>query len=425
VADRLDRDRSIEHLLRQTLQASTAVTSCLDAEQLAAWVAGGLTQSEAAAAEQHLADCSHCQSMLAAFVESEPAPVVVASPVVRPLRWRSRATWLVPAAAAAAVALVWVAVTREPTDLPPSVTTMARVEDPSPAQPAEVTGSPEVSRGAVTAVDPPVPVDPQLQPGRGLAQSTSPSPAINQQRQESAADRSLTSSAVPRSFAIGAVPLPSIVDSGAAGSASPAAPPIPTQTSPASNSAPAPSPPAGPAERSAGRAAVSPRFDSSAAAVRSEVAPISQPTMGTAVRADLPVHVQALGRGAVEFSAPTVGTTTLEAARSAQPVRWRIEATGSVARSADGGVSWAAVLLAPSTVITAGSAPVGGVCWLAGRNGTVLRSTDDATFVPVVVPEAGAVATIQARDASTATVTMAGGRVFSTTDGGRSWRVLP
>ena len=364
--------------------------------------------------------------MLAAFVESEPAPVVVASPVMLPFRQRWRAAWLVPAAAAAAVVVVWVAVQREPTELPPSVT-MARVEKPSPAPPAAVTGGPEASlqsRGAATA-DRPVP---QLQPGRSLAQSASPSSAAaNQERQSHSADRPLPPSSAPRSLAVGAVQLPSIADSRASGVVSPAAPPIPSAAPPASNSAPASPPPprAGSFERSSGEVAESRRFASSTAAARAEAALISRPAMDTAVRADLPAHVQTSAQRAAEFSAPTTGATALEAAPSARPVRWRIEVTGSVVRSADDGLSWGAVLLAPSTFITAGSAPVPGVCWLAGRNGTVWRSTDDATFVPAAVPEAGAIAAIQARDASTAIVTMVGGRAFSTTDGGRTWRALP
>jgi photosystem II stability/assembly factor-like uncharacterized protein len=67
-------------------------------------------------------------------------------------------------------------------------------------------------------------------------------------------------------------------------------------------------------------------------------------------------------------------------------------------------------------------APSVSVCWLIGRGGVILRSVDGLRFVRVSFPEATDLAAIRATDARQATVTTADGRVFTTTDGGVSWR---
>ena len=72
--------------------------------------------------------------------------------------------------------------------------------------------------------------------------------------------------------------------------------------------------------------------------------------------------------------------------------------------------------------ISAGSAPSGDVCWLVGRAGTVLLSTDRQSWQRVNIPEAVDLSRITATDARTATVIAADGRTFSTADGGVTWR---
>jgi hypothetical protein len=71
--------------------------------------------------------------------------------------------------------------------------------------------------------------------------------------------------------------------------------------------------------------------------------------------------------------------------------------------------------------ITAGSAPSADVCWIVGRAGTVLRSTDHQTWQRVNFPQAVDLSRITATDARTATVVAADSRTFSTSDGGVSW----
>jgi hypothetical protein len=113
-----DRDRSIEDLLRQHRGISAdpaSLDACLDADVLAAWLDGGLSPDEAAAAEAHASGCARCQALLAAAVRTEPARPVAGS------RWSfiPALRWAVPLTAAAAAVAIWIAVApREPMQAP-------------------------------------------------------------------------------------------------------------------------------------------------------------------------------------------------------------------------------------------------------------------------------------------------------------------
>ena len=71
--------------------------------------------------------------------------------------------------------------------------------------------------------------------------------------------------------------------------------------------------------------------------------------------------------------------------------------------------------------LTAGAAPEPTVCWVVGRAGTVLVTTDGRTWQPVAFPEPVDLVAVQARDGRAATVITADGRTFRTADGGRTW----
>lgn len=101
-------------------------------------------------------------------------------------------------------------------------------------------------------------------------------------------------------------------------------------------------------------------------------------------------------------------------------VRWRL-AGSMVEHSMDGGSTWDGVLSAPAE-LTAGAAPSPSVCWVVGRGGVVLRSTDGRSFSRLTFPEMTDLSAVRATDARTASVTSADGRVFSTTDGGATWQ---
>jgi len=376
-----DRDRQVEHLLRQSMpMGGPASSACVDAERLAAWSAGGLRREEAATVERHLAGCAHCQAMLAAFVESEP---MTTGAVSFWQRWSMR--WLVPAAAASAAVFVWALVTRESAEPPDASTTMARVEEAQPlALPSTVT--PAERQQAMPAA--PAPQRSDDEPA--AVRSAVPAGGIT----DDAAARAGAAAADARSDA-------------SAGSVAQSA----NTARPTERSFSAMSPPPPPAT------AAAPASPSSAQPEALEVDAATKGTAATlgAVRGQAPVPATArVGSTPVAFAAP-----------STLAPQWRIQPDGRIERSSDRGQTWSQIALGPAPRITAGSAPAAGVCWLVGTEGVVWRSTDGATFVRRPFVEAAALAAVVAQDATRATVTTADGRVFTTTDGGGSWRPGP
>jgi hypothetical protein len=122
---------------------------------------------------------------------------------------------------------------------------------------------------------------------------------------------------------------------------------------------------------------------------------------------------QAPARDALGASAPIVSPDA--------NVRWRL-AGRDVERSTDGGRTWQLQPTGSEVELLAGAAPAPTVCWIVGRRGLVLRSTDGATWQRLPFPEATLdLAAVTARDALDATVTGADGRRYRTTDGGKTW----
>jgi hypothetical protein len=75
-----------------------------------------------------------------------------------------------------------------------------------------------------------------------------------------------------------------------------------------------------------------------------------------------------------------------------------------------------------TTDLVAGAAPSAKVCWIVGRSGTIIRTTDGGEHWTLITPPAMEnLATVSASSASDAAITTAGGRKFATFDGGMSW----
>jgi hypothetical protein len=85
------------------------------------------------------------------------------------------------------------------------------------------------------------------------------------------------------------------------------------------------------------------------------------------------------------------------------------------------GASWTSAPPAVTTQLVAGSSPSANVCWIVGRLGVVLLTTDARTWRGISFPVMTDLSAVIAVDARTATVTAADGRVFATTDGGSTW----
>ena len=393
------RDEQLERMLRQAAssQAVIAGEDCLDPETAAAWADGSLTGRALETAQVHAAGCGRCQALMATLLRTAPPDASVV-----PLhqtwikRWQG---WLVPAMAAAAAGVVWVAVVREPAG-PTQESTDAQVI--APALTPALGRTPDL----VSAAPPALPSETGQQGSTATAErdrenvarenttaatASSPPPAApvtapNEARPE----RQALADAVPPGAATKSAA--DAAPGGALGAAAsrPAPPPAPAPVAPASATpvdAIAASPP--PAFAAAG---ATPDSSRPAATTRAAV---------TAARA-------------ADTVGPVVG--------SADPsVRWRLADGRSVERSTDGGVSWQRLEVPDGLRLRTGFAPSASVCWIVGDRGTVLRMTDGRAFQRIAFPEPLDLVAVTASSGTAATVVANGGRRFSTTDG-LTWR---
>ena len=105
--------------------------------------------------------------------------------------------------------------------------------------------------------------------------------------------------------------------------------------------------------------------------------------------------------------------------------RFRLLPGGGVQRSADGGATWRTEVTGATETLIAGTSPSPSVCWLIGRSGTVLLSTDGRSWRRLAFLEAADLQSVAATDSENATVTAVDGRALVTTDGGQTWSRVP
>jgi hypothetical protein len=395
-----DRDPVTDAFLRKALQPVPRIGAdgCVDAETLAAWADGDLPADRAADVETHLAGCSRCQAVLGAFAMTDESAAPASSPAaVIPFRPKSPVRWLLPMAASIAATLVlWTAVRNRPT---------------APAS------TPELQQQLAKSVaETPAP--------RALADATAPASPVAtplvpaDSRLAAARKEKLEVSAPKMSAAPAAGPVPAPAPS--------AMPPPPTLTlqpppvmPPTANTA------AATRDVVTTRTNAEPfRADSENWALAKVVAEFSPPA------APAPSFARPLaggggggGRGGGGGAAGAGGgsrAAAAPAARAIPHVRWRVLASGQVLKSTDDG-EWAVVTITPAVFILNGHAPSPTVCWLVGRAGIVMLSTDGTKFLRVRSPDLADLRSITAIDAQQATVTTNDGRVFTTFDAGETW----
>jgi len=403
-----ERDRSIEDLLRQGLGTTGEpgpAAACLDADVVAAWLDGGLSPDEVAAAEAHASSCARCQALLAAAVRTEPALPVPESR----WSWIQAVRWAIPLTAAAAAVAIWIAVTpREPTE-PPVPTQMA--EHAARSAPAETPAPPP----APVQAPPDTSANPRgRRPVRGVDDKDRQDAAFAGRSKAELADRggaalrapnqtldSVSAKTVPPASSP-APPTISSRDAGpppAAASASPAEQPRAPTTPPAT---PPPVPSTEVASQARGEAFVQER------------SLVGKP-------AGLAGAVGGAGRGGAAAVREVAFTGPVEVSSPDPLYRWRTRAPSVVERSMDGGRTWDSQPVGSAGVVSSGSSPSPSICWLAGRAGYVVVSTDGRTWRRRPFPEAVDLIDIRAVDAAAAVATTTDGRRFGTTDGGSTW----
>ena len=364
-------DRLLERAARPR-DSARAAGDCLDAETLAAWADGSLTAAQRDAVELHTADCERCLAMVAAFAKTAPPPVEAQRSSWFSLRW------LVPITAAVVVVGVWALVQNRPEENrqvvlnapPPAVDalTPAPAAPPPPAQERNIAAQ---GRGDAPAAK-------KAQPT--LAARSRQAPAETPRRDEARDKQKLLQGQT--------------ADRVAAAAASPTPPP--------------------PAAAS----------------------PVVPPPMGStqpAAMQETVANAAAAGRGGAAQGA----LATSVVVRSPDPnILWRFPgadiaqtfrsalAAPALAKSLDGGRTWTPQPITGFEALRSGAAPAPNVCWLVGRNGTVLLTTNGTTWQQVPFPDLKAdLVAVTARDALSATVTTADGRTYHTDDGGKTWRL--
>ena len=353
-------------LLRDALQSRVPAApsqECLDAETVAAWADGALGRDERQAAEAHAADCARCQAVLAAMAATMPQ----ATPRSW---WRLPAMrWLVPLTVATAALLVWVNVPSQEVALAPAPATALRQGRPEPPQsPADAAANAQPPASSLAAAKPSA--------DASRAKETSPMFA---KAQESAAAKSRDENrAAPAKGLSESVNAPAATDQVTA-----LAPPPPAPERSAAESAAAPAAPSGALQRS---------MAGSAAAMRAPVGMFDARPTTTFVVSSTPNSV------------------------------WRIVANGAVEHSTDRGSTWALQATGVTVMLSGGASPSPSICWLVGPQGTVLLTTDARSWRRIAFPEAVDLLSVRATDDKIASVTASDGRVFSTTDGGQSWK---
>lgn len=152
----------------------------------------------------------------------------------------------------------------------------------------------------------------------------------------------------------------------------------------------------------------------------------------TARKAEAPMRADNAAEGRVGAAAPAPAPPAVAQLRREQRVievvspdvthRWRAGAGGTVDYSTDAAATWLPATSPAGPEISAGSSPSSTVCWLVGRSGLVLVSSDGRTFTRAPFPAVTDLSSVTAVNARTATVTSADGLAFATDDGGRTWR---
>jgi photosystem II stability/assembly factor-like uncharacterized protein len=106
-----------------------------------------------------------------------------------------------------------------------------------------------------------------------------------------------------------------------------------------------------------------------------------------------------------------------------EPFAWRVWPKGRIEFSIDSGHTWDQQKSGVTTDLSAGYAPSGKVCWVVGKAGTILLTTDRGKhWKKLPSPTTEDIEGVNAEDAKHASVwTPAHKRSFATDDGGFNW----
>ena len=343
-----------------------------DAERLAAFADGSLAREERAAAEAHAADCPRCLHLLAAMARTDEPRTARRGFWSMPVILR----WSVPFLAGATVLALWMNVRSRPAMEAPvdSVASHDSVAD-SPAPPPAASSQDKQDETAMRF---------QARPAE-KRNATQPD-AKARVEDSSARTEGRRARATP-SAAEAAPVLAPLSDRDLQQLPGPTAPkPVVPVGSAAPSIAPSPN-----------------------------AAPVGAPTGQPSARFD---RQEALAETVAVTPDPF--STLFEIASPDTSTRWRI-AGKTIARSVDAGKTWRAERVPVQGEITAGSSPSPLVAWFVGRRGYILLTTGTNQWRRVIFPESTDLVDVSARSEREADITTSDGRVFGTTDAGKTW----
>jgi len=414
VSTQRQRDAETDRLLRATLQPGVHAGTCPGPDMLAAYAEGALAPAERDGLEGHFSECHRCQEALAFMARTWPAPDT-AQPSPSGRWWLLRSRWLVPAAAVAAIVL-YAAVrpviapyfppgpqpsTEAPAQAPEHV--MADARQPE----RDATAAEPIARGAGQVAQPKAPE------AKSSVQAGDTGVPLFKSKQ---ADQVAPPPGKPEGAAAGASG-----DKEVGARPQEARRVVQNTQLQAADSRVAVVAGKGevlpPAEAAKSRAAVTnePQAGALPPAAFAPTPATPPPAAAAAQRAaaaDAPLQPMALRVAAV---------VSRDVASPGGLVVWRIAPNGRLFRSTDHGITWQPQETGVLADLLAGSAPSASVCWIVGRQATILVTTDGAQWTPRRFPERVDLVGVEAADARSAVVTTRDGRRFATLDGGATW----
>ena len=431
MASEFDREKSIHALLegaRRSPASQEPGPACLDAEELAAWADGRLDAEAVRAIEAHVADCTRCQAMSAAFFSSDET--IASGAEIVQFRRNPAADWLpIAVGTIAATLVIWIGVGKMNDEKPEAETTTAESRRAEPtASTAESRQQEKQKQEGTNALAAP----------QANTATPAPSDAKRLERKEPApvelrADAAAKVAAPPPAASTPQLLRPSpapVLPPAVAMPPPPPPPPVgvtaasPVVAPPTTASGAVAGQGAGGALRQTAtlRESVEPRIVAEFSSVLAPPSSISGLPPAAGVAGGGAAGGRGGGGGGAGRGGGRAASITLDAVATTPPFYWRILATDVIERSVDR-LKWEAVMIEPPVQgLAGGAAPSATVCWIVGRGGLVLRTTDGKQFTRVTPPLPADLIAIAAQDALRATVTTAAGQMFTTVDGGKTWK---
>lgn len=385
------RDAETDRLLRARLRPDPALDprECPDAGMMAAYVDGGLPDGERATLDAHYAACGSCQRALATLARIDPVPP--GQPARQPWLWRGHLHWLIPVSAATALVLyIAVRPAIAPTTLPQPEPASQAASVPASPQPAA-----DVAGGLAKDATPETRMS-------SLAPVPQPSKSFEKEQPEAPAQMTLAQTQAAPAQAPGHPPAALAV--------------APAEGTPARREADLKEASEAVAPVPAPAAVTAPAFASATKPAVEEKQAIAPGVTADAATEPSP-HVlnRDLGQAAEAAHSPIVVVSP------DGNVRWRLEKSGGIFRSADRGVAWYAQKSGVTADLLAGSAPSATTCWAVGAAGTVMLTDDGERWERRPFPVRVDLVGVDAASSHRATVTARDGGRFTTEDGGRTW----